>query len=170
MVPTASSPTLVPSAWAASSTTRSSGSEAARASSATLVASPPRWTTTIADTPPTSSTTLEIVAGEGIPVHGSTSASTGWSPACTIAVAAPQNVMVDITTLEPRSRRSARNDSSSAAVHELTATARRAPTYRANSCSNSTTCGPEVTQPDASTWSAAARASGQMYARVNGTG
>ena len=121
----------------------------------------------MARTPPAARAAADAVAGDIVAVSGSTSASTGTRPACRTALATPQNVTVGTRTRAPAGRSSARNESSRAAVHDETATASRAPTHAANSCSKATHSGPVVSQPDARERWAAACASGVITARVN---
>ena len=54
-------------------------------------------------------------------------------------------------------------------MHDVTATAYRAPTDSANSRSKDATSAPVVTHPDAITRSAAARAAGEMKQSAKGT-
>jgi hypothetical protein len=102
-------------------------------------------------------------------VSGLTSTSTGSRPAWMMAFTAPQNVMVDVRTRVPFGSFRARSDNSSAAVQEETAIAWSASTYAPNSFSNSWTCGPVVTHPDARTSATAAIASGEISVLVRGT-
>ena len=67
-------------------------------------------------------------SGSKLPVWGSTSAKTGRAPACTIALAVAQNVIGVVTTSSPAPIPAASSDRCRAAVHELSATAWRAPT------------------------------------------
>src|ERR1017187_1236178 len=97
------------------------------------------------------------------------STRTGRKPAWTIAWTAPQKVSVGVSTGAPGGRPRAASAISMAAVHELTATAYGAATQAPNSCSKANDSAPVVTQPLASTRTAACWASGVISVRQNGT-
>ncbi len=85
-----------------------------------------------------------------------------------MALTAPQNVIVEVSTFAPGRSRSARSAISIPAVHDETATACLAPTRCASSRSNSRTSGPVVIHPEARTRAEASRASALISALANG--
>ena len=112
---------------------------------------------------------LATPSADTVSVASSVSTRTGRRPAWTIAWTAPQKVSVGVSTGAPRGRPRAASAISMAAVHELTATVYGAPTHAPNSCSNANDSAPVVTQPLASTRTAACCASGVISVRQNGT-